>query len=61
MNTLATSVAFIASIYLIVYAFGTLEIEILGFVGFGFAAFWLVMLWPAMANDLEVMRKWRGG
>ena len=50
-----------ASIYLIVYAFGTLEIELIGFLGYGFAAFWLVMMFPAMANDFAVMRHIFGG
>lgn len=60
MNTLAHAIGSIAAIYLIVYAFGTLGIEILGFLGFGFAAFFLVMMWPALWDDLHVLNQWRG-
>ena len=60
MNTLAIVLAILASIYLMVYAFGTLKIELLGFIGFGFALFWLVMIWEALGNDLEFIRRLKG-
>lgn len=58
MNTLATVLAVLASVRLMVYAFGTLEIELLGLIGFGFAAFWLVMVPAALGDDDEVLSRW---